>query len=324
VKKINRDDPLDDVMATAIFHSKETAGDAILEIINTTLADSGSAVRLIKLLSLNTQYVVITNTNARYVKLDIYSIGEKNGRRVYINCEIQLAQTMSITDRSILHLANILNRYAQDMSGTSTEEYVNGFPYLISVNLLDYIIPEQEQDVHRVIQNCFTDTGKTASDKVEIHHIQLPQLNRENFDAGRKLHLLVGALQKLRGELRETPENTDMITAIAEYERNNAGFKQLIERFNIARNTTDEEAESMVNSNTVHASILENYMTVEEIREQARQEEHDKWQEERDKWQEERDKWLQSIIKMKQAKLSDETIAEFFNLTIEQVRDIQA
>ncbi|MDR0936200.1 MAG: Rpn family recombination-promoting nuclease/putative transposase, partial [Oscillospiraceae bacterium] len=179
---INRADPFDDTMATAIFHHKDWAGDWILETINTAVADGGGLLWLEELLELNTQQIVIPQSDARYVKLDIYAIAVNNGRRVYVNVEIQLENTIIMTDRSFLHLADILNRYSQDLKGASTVDFYKGFPYLIAINLLDYVIPEISGDVHEVIKLCDVNTGKPATDKVEIHNIQLPQLTSENFD----------------------------------------------------------------------------------------------------------------------------------------------
>jgi hypothetical protein len=271
----NRKDPLDDTNATAMFQSKETAGEAVLEIANVVLVDSGSDIVLIEIMKLQTQQVVIPSTDARYVKLDIKAIGIKNGVRVYVNIEIQLKDTMDMTNRSILHLSFLLLDYANDMKGKTTVDVYKGFPYLIAINLLDYVIPGQSHDVHRLVQLSYNDTGKPATDRIEIHHIQLPQLTAENFDPKRKLHLLIGALKKLRGEFNIAGDNEntkETLTAISEYENSSQGFKQLAERFKIVRGLSEEEVNKMAQVNLATATELESYITMDELREQGRQE----------------------------------------------------
>jgi hypothetical protein len=215
-----------------------------------------------------------------------------------IHCpvEVQLAGKMNMINRSLWYIAQCIMTYADrvadehrkkvaeakalekqqnaDSSLTPeekaknattirTDEFYNGFPYLIAINILDYVIDIEAQAVRRTVELLYTDTHKPATDKLEIHNVQIPLLTHQNYRHESELDRWIGLFKQLRGDLDTTSENAMMIQDAINFPNENAGARQFIDRFNVVGKLPEEVISNMAQTEEAH--WFEENITIQDI-----------------------------------------------------------
>ena len=169
-KKTVRLSPLNNLVFSCIFQSKEKAGKAMLEFLNAILVHVGEEP-IEEIISMVSEYPLISDSvGQKYGRLDV-RVKTESGR--IFDIEVQIEKDF-VNERSFFYGGKLV-----------TNEFESGLTYdkmppVRVINIVDfYIRDDHENVVEPVVMVYENDREKQATDVFKMYHIQMPVFRKK-------------------------------------------------------------------------------------------------------------------------------------------------
>jgi predicted transposase/invertase (TIGR01784 family) len=216
--------PLADPVFTKLFQNVEVGGLAMKELLNATLGDSGD-VPIGDILSLMPQKIH-SDTSERAYRIDVEAVTVK-GEAIIM--EVQLGRFASMIERDLLYSEQTLVAHAK--VGTALKDVILTMPRVVVLNILDFDLRVNGRNFHQVAELTYREEPRErATDKFEIHNLELKKFRRIEPDLRKPLHCWLTAVCKAQDEQKSLKEVVELDARLEEYYRSNPGFAQFTDR----------------------------------------------------------------------------------------------
>jgi hypothetical protein len=143
-----------------------------------------------------------------------------------------------MTERNLLYSAHSLYRNAR--RGDELSDVVKKMPRVIVIDILDFVLRPSSADFHQPAGLLFLKRPvEWASDKLEIHIIQLPLFKAMAPDFKNPLHCWLTAITRARDQGKSLKEVVEMDPALKEFREADPGFAQFVDRYGIVASTPE-------------------------------------------------------------------------------------
>ncbi|MDR1295802.1 MAG: Rpn family recombination-promoting nuclease/putative transposase, partial [Deltaproteobacteria bacterium] len=224
-----------DPVITAIFDDVAHIGEATLSLTNAVLADKGrEPVR--KIVQVTPQRIhPATPLDGRSFRLDIEAV---SGAGEVIHIEVQLQTFHRMTDRNLLY--GLASLHGNARRGDELSDVVKKMPRVIVIDILDFVLRPSPANFHQLAGLLYLDGPvKWASDRLEIHIIQLPLFKAMAPDFKNPLHCWLTAIARARGQGKSLKEVVEMDPVLKEFREADPGFAQFVDRYGIVASTPE-------------------------------------------------------------------------------------
>jgi predicted transposase/invertase (TIGR01784 family) len=228
--------PLADPVVAAIFSDVESAGLAAESLIGAVLAKDG--VKIGKVVSVTPQRHYKHPGN-RGCRIDIEAATDENERAFF---EVQLNTDPTIFRRNLFSASRTIADSAK--AGTTHSELAASMPRVISINILDFNIRDDNKDFLQPVKLLYSKAPHiVALEQFSIYNIQLPRFRKEKADFSDPLYCWIYAMDTAMREQITIREVIKMTPQMQQFETWDTGFKQYCDRYDrVAANpaTRDE------------------------------------------------------------------------------------
>jgi predicted transposase/invertase (TIGR01784 family) len=202
--------PLADPVFTKLFQNAEVAGLAMKELLNVTLADSGDML-VSDIISLKPQ-MVHSDTSERVYRIDVEA-RTVNGEVAIV--EVQLSRFASTIERTLLYVEQALAAHAKP--GVSLRDVIAAMPRVVVLNILDFDLRARGKNFHQVAELIYREgPWERATDKIEIHNLELTKFRRQTPDLGNPLHCWLTAICRAQDQEISVKEVVKMDAGLME------------------------------------------------------------------------------------------------------------
>jgi predicted transposase/invertase (TIGR01784 family) len=216
--------PLADPVFTKLFQNAEVGGFAMKELLNATLEDSGD-VLISDIISLKPQ-MIHSDTSERAYRIDVEAMTAKGEAAIV---EVHLRQFASAIERTLLYAEQALSTPAK--IGAALKDVIVTMPRVVALNILDFDLRKNGKNFHQVAELTYREEPRErATDKFEIHNLELRKFRRIEPDSSKPLHCWLTAICRAQDGQISVKEVVEMDAALQEYYRNNPGFAQFADR----------------------------------------------------------------------------------------------
>ncbi|MBQ6482899.1 MAG: Rpn family recombination-promoting nuclease/putative transposase [Anaerolineaceae bacterium] len=169
-KKTVRLSPLNNLVFSCIFQSKEKAGKAMLEFLNAILVHVGEEP-IEEIISMVSEYPLISDSvGQKYGRLDV-RVKTESGR--IFDIEVQIEKDF-VNERSFFYGGKLVTNKFE--SGLTYDK----MPPVRVINIVDfYIRDDHENVVEPVVMVYENDREKQATDVFKMYHIQMPVFRKK-------------------------------------------------------------------------------------------------------------------------------------------------
>ena len=299
--------PLADPVVEAMFTNEDVAGLAAQSLVNAVLEIDGDPP-MGKIVRLTTQKTA-SNVLSRGYRLDIEGISEKE----LTDTEVQLTP-MNMVNRGFLQAGQLAGINAK--RGDTMRELLNKMPRILIINLNWFEdrpkYPDFTQPVDLMYRkpNAGSNTYERASDKVHIYNVEmtkfirkvLPELKTKLYDPKTpRLHYWLWAMCESQTSGVSLTEVIQMSAALKEFVKNDSGFEQYVDRYEEVSN--DLEVRRQFAAWTAEMDKLD--IAKELGKEEGKAEEK-----------------TENIKRMLSKGVPPESVADYLDLTLEQVLEL--
>ncbi|MDR1050745.1 MAG: Rpn family recombination-promoting nuclease/putative transposase [Deltaproteobacteria bacterium] len=228
-------DPLADPVITALFDDAARIGEATLSLANAVLADAGrEPVR--KILRVTPQRThPAADPDGRPFLIDVEAV---SGAGEFAHIEIRLKTFHRMTELNLPR--SFANLYGNARRGGVLSDVVKRMPRVIAIDILDFVSRPSPADFHQLAGFLFLkEPVEWASDRLEIHMIQLPLFKAMAPDFKNPLHCWLTAIARARDQGKSLKEVVEMDTALKEFREADPGFAQFVDRYGIVASTPE-------------------------------------------------------------------------------------
>ncbi|MDR1559442.1 MAG: Rpn family recombination-promoting nuclease/putative transposase [Clostridiales bacterium] len=216
--------PLADPVFSKLFQNAEVSGIAMKELLNATLEDSRN-VPIGNIISLMPQSLH-SDASERAYRTDVEAV-TVNGEAVIM--EVQLSRFASTIERTLLYSGQALATRAR--IGATLKDVIVEMPRVIMLNILDFDLRANGVNFHQVAKLTYREEPRErATDKFEIHNLELKKFRQTEPDLSKPLHCWLTAVCRAQDEKKSLKEVVDMDATLQEYYKSNPGFAQFIDR----------------------------------------------------------------------------------------------
>jgi predicted transposase/invertase (TIGR01784 family) len=216
--------PLADPVFSKLFQNAEVGGLAMKELLNATLEDSGD-VPIGDIISLTPQSLH-SDTSERAYRIDVEAVTVK-GEAVIM--EVQMSRFASTIERTLLYSEQALATRAR--IGAALKDVTVEMPRVVALNILDFDLRANGVNFHQVAELTYREEPRErATDKFEIHNLELKKFRRSEPDLSKPLHCWLTAVCRAQDEEKSLKEVVGMDTTLQEYYKSNPGFAQFTDR----------------------------------------------------------------------------------------------
>jgi hypothetical protein len=229
--------PLADPVVSAIFADKETAGLAVVSLIEAVLEENGEFIQIDEIISVTPQRHH-SNVKQRGCRIDI-EVATKDKDRVII--EVQTSPESWIMQRNLFAASRIFTETSKQ--GDTSKEMSERLPRVIVINILNYLVRYDNSDAIQPAKIMFTKKPqRVAVDNLKIYNVQPPKIEEmeENFDNA--WYCWFYAMYKADSENKTLSEVVLMTPQLKKYSERDAGFKQYCEQYELV--SGDPETQS--------------------------------------------------------------------------------
>ena len=299
--------PLADPVVEAMFTNEDVAGLAAQSLVNAVLEIDGDPP-IGKIVRLTTQKTV-SNVLSRGYRLDIEGISEKE----LTDTEVQLTP-MNMVNRGFLQAGQLAGINAK--RGDTMRELLNKMPRILIINLNWFEDRPKHPDFTQPVDlmyrkpNAVSNTYERASDKVHIYNVEmtkfirkvLPELKTKLYDPKTpRLHYWLWAMCESQTSGVSLTEVIQMSAALKEFVKNDSGFEQYVDRYEEVSN--DLEVRRQFAAWTAEMDKLD--IAKELGKEEGKAEEK-----------------TENIKRMLSKGIPPESVADYLDLTLEQVLEL--
>ncbi|MDR1297454.1 MAG: Rpn family recombination-promoting nuclease/putative transposase [Deltaproteobacteria bacterium] len=224
-----------DPIITAIFDDAARIGEATMSLANAVPADAGrEPVR--KILQVTPQRThPATNLDGRSFRLDIEAV---SGAGEVIHIEVRLKTFHRMTERNLLY--SVASLYGNARRGDELSDVVKKMPRVIVIDILDFVPRPSSADFHQPAGLLHLEGPvERASDRLEIHMIQLPLFKAMAPDFKNPPHCRLTAIARARGQGKSLKEVVEMDPVLKESREADPGFAQFVDRHGIVASTPE-------------------------------------------------------------------------------------
>jgi predicted transposase/invertase (TIGR01784 family) len=143
-----------------------------------------------------------------------------------------------MTERNLLYSAP--NLYSNARRGDELSDVVKKMPRVIAIDILDFVLRPSSADFHQLAGLLYLKGPvEWASDRLEIHVIQLPLFKAMTPDFKNPLHCWLTAITRARGQCKSLKEVVEMDPVLKEFREADPGFAQFVDRYGIVASTPE-------------------------------------------------------------------------------------
>jgi predicted transposase/invertase (TIGR01784 family) len=216
--------PLADPVFTKLFLNVEVGGLAMKELLNATLEDSGD-VLIGDIISLKPQ-TIHPDTSSRAFRIDVEATTVKGEVAI---TEVQLNRFASMIERDLLYSEQAFAMPAK--IGAKLKDVIFTMPRVVVLNILDFDLRKNGKNFHQVVDMAHREEPRErATDKFEIHNLELKKFRRIKPDLSKPLHCWLTAICKAQDQQISVKEVIEMDATLQEYYGSNPGFAQFTDR----------------------------------------------------------------------------------------------
>jgi predicted transposase/invertase (TIGR01784 family) len=216
--------PLADPVVAAIFSDVQSSGLAVESLIGAVLAKDG--VKIGKVVSVTPQRHY-KHPGDRGCRIDIEAATDENERAFF---EVQLNVDPTIFQRNLFSASRTIADSAK--AGTGHRELAASMPQVISINILNFNIREDNKDFLQPVKLLYTKAPHTvALEQFSIYNIQLPRFREMEEDFGDPLYCWIYAMDTAMREQKTIREVIAMTPQMQQFETIDTGFRQYCDRY---------------------------------------------------------------------------------------------
>jgi hypothetical protein len=226
VEKIIVMSPLADPVVSAMFADKETAGLAIVSLINAVLEEDGQKIEIEKVVSVTPQRHH-SGLKQRGCRIDI-EVVTVNKNHVIV--EVQMSPESWIMQRNLFAASRIFAETS--VPGDTSMEMAVRLPEVIVINIVNFLVRDDNPDVMQPAKVMFTkEPQRVAVRNFSIYNVQLPIIHKMEEDFNIAWYCWFYALHKADSENITLAEVIAMTPQLQAYSKKDAGFRQYCEQY---------------------------------------------------------------------------------------------
>ncbi|MDR2504559.1 MAG: Rpn family recombination-promoting nuclease/putative transposase, partial [Oscillospiraceae bacterium] len=179
---------LADPVIAEIFKNADLAGQAMFELINATLEDSGDEL-ISEIIDLVPQRVAPSAQDRGY-RIDVLS---RTVRNEFIIFEVQLSHLLITNERALVYSDQALSNNTKQ--GQTWREIAKVMPRVLVVNILNFDLRKQGVNFHQIGEFTYREEPRElASNMITLHNIQLPRYRNIVPNLSKPLHCWLTAI----------------------------------------------------------------------------------------------------------------------------------
>jgi hypothetical protein len=172
--------PLADPVVGAIFSNVEHAGLAAKSLVGSILKEDGYTIG--EVISVTPQRHYKTYSALRGCRVDIH-LDTTDGKRFIV--EVQM-DTEPILERNLYAASHAI--VSSVPTGTDARELKENMPYLVVINILDFVLRKDHPDFLQPVGMLYTKTpNRIAEEHIRIYNVQLPLFRKMQHDLTKPL-----------------------------------------------------------------------------------------------------------------------------------------
>ncbi|MDR1395227.1 MAG: Rpn family recombination-promoting nuclease/putative transposase, partial [Deltaproteobacteria bacterium] len=146
--------------------------------------------------------------------------------------EVQLGTFKSMTDRILLYSAS--QSGSQARRSEELKDVIKQMKRVLSINILDYAIRPSPHDFHQVSAFFYAEEPlELASDKLQIHHLQLELFRKIEPDFSNPLHVLLTSVDRAHTQKFHLKDVVFMDKNLKHLYDSDSGFAEFVDRFDL-------------------------------------------------------------------------------------------
>jgi predicted transposase/invertase (TIGR01784 family) len=217
--------PLADPVIGAIFDNVQNAGLAASSLVGAILSKDN--VTIGKVISVTPQRYY-KMPNQRGCRVDVVIETDKNER---IIVEVQIYHDPTIFQRNLFAASRIFA--SESIEGATSAQMAKGMPRVIAINLLDFNVRDDNNDLLQPIKLMFTKLPlKVALNQFSIYHVQLTRLDDTPANYSDDFYCWLYVMNTARQKDLSIEEVIAMTPELQAFAERNAGFRQYCDQYN--------------------------------------------------------------------------------------------
>ena len=221
--------PLADPVVNAIFSSEKVAGLAAESLIRVILEAEGENRKVGKVVKVTPQRAH-TAPGQRGSRIDIEILTDSNEIAIV---EVQISSDEAIMQRNLFAASHIYTKTSS--SGTTPPEMAEQLPTVIAINILNYPIREDNNEILQPFKILYTKPPlKEAIPQFSGYNVQLSRIPDITADFNSGFYCWFYTLYKADHEGKTVKEIVDMTPELQIYSDRDTGYQQFCTQYDLA------------------------------------------------------------------------------------------